>query len=178
MKEEREKIFSTENGEEQSAKLEESNNDSELQKEESKTPDWEDRYLRLFADFENFRKRSIKERLDISNSVKSSLVASFIPLLDDLERAVANMTEDDKKSSTFEGVKMLISKFQNILSSLGIMELKIDINNEKLDPSKHEALTTMSVEDQLHKGKIIAVVEKGYTLNNNIVRFAKVIIGE
>ena len=151
--------------------------DDELSVEQPVETDWEDKYLRLYADFENFRRRSTKERLELSSFVRSEAVCKFLPILDDIERAIVNMTEDDKKSATFDGVKMVQSKFQNILNNLGVMEMKINLNKDTLDPTKHEALTTMPTENESHKGTIITVAEKGYILNDSVIRFAKVIIG-
>ena len=147
--------------------------ESTVQSTPKENDNYEDKYLRLYADFENFRKRTTKEKLEMSSIIKSEVSSKFIAILDDLERMLSNVPNEEKNSSIITPIEMIKSKFLSILHSMGIKEMEISVNEDKLNPLKHEALTTMNVENDSQKGKIVAVVEKGYILNNSIVRFAK-----
>jgi molecular chaperone GrpE len=140
-------------------------NDSEIEVQVDEEPDWKDMYLRLSAEFDNYRKRIQKEKEDLTIRVKSSMIESILDLDNDLSIAT--------KYSKDEGVKLIISKIDNILKSHGIEA----IQTNEYDDNIHEVVSILPIQNPAHKkGSIVDVVSKGYTLNNKIIRYPKIII--
>ncbi len=135
-----------------------------------------DRYLRLFAEFENYKKRTARERIDMFKTAGEDIMISLLPVLDDFERALKEIkkNEDD---SLYKGVELIKNKFYETLKSKGLelMEVK---QGDAFDSESHEAITQIPAPDKKLKGKIIDVVEKGYTLGEKIIRYPKVVIGQ
>lgn len=160
----------TENIEEESVK--EASKEENL-KEELKA--WEDKYLRLYSEFENFRKRTQKEKADLISSSKGDTFKLILPILDDFDRALKSINEAEDINSLKEGVELIHSKIVKSLSGNGLEEMKTQ--EEEFNPDIHEAITNIPAPSEELKGKVVDVVEKGYKLNDKIIRFPKVVVG-
>lgn len=143
---------------------------------EDKFKDINDKYIRLYSEFDNFRKRSAKERLDLISSASGDLIKELLPILDDFERAIdANKNADDIEAVK-EGIILVHTKINKTLANKGLKEIEAKGND--FDAELHEAIAKFPAADESQKGKIIDVVEKGYYLNDKILRFSKVVVGE
>lgn len=135
-----------------------------------------DKYLRLYSEFENFRRRNAKERMDLIKTASSDLVSELIPTIDDFERAKkANETQEELKHVK-EGFDLIYNKLVKTLQAKGLKVMETE-KGTPFDADLHEAVTQFPVEDEKMKGKIIDTVEKGYFLGDKVIRFAKVVIG-
>jgi len=143
---------------------------------ESEITELRDKYLRLIAEFDNFKKRSMKERLDLMKTASQDVVMALLPVLDDFDRAKNASDNEDSDEEFSDGVNLVYTKLKNTLSNKGLKEM--ETNNENFDPELHEAITEIPAPDASMKGKIIDTIEKGYTLNDKIIRHAKVIVGK
>lgn len=152
-------------------KLKEENSLLQQQNDELK-----DKYLRIVAEYENFRKRTAKEKLEIRETVKASLMLDFIQVVDDMDRAVQHLDNVKDIEATVEGVKLISQKFLDFLKAQGIEEIAAQDLEFNLD--LHEAVTRFPVEDEEKKGKVVDVVQKGYKLNDKVIRYSKVVVGE
>jgi len=160
---------------------EQTENPSEEKVEEKKEPTFEekfietnDKFLRLHAEFDNFRKRTYKERIEFSKIASEDVLKSLLPVVDDLERAIKSMETVDDITIISEGVVLINNKFKNILVQKGLEEIKAE--GETFNTDFHEAIANIPSENEELKGKIIEVVEKGYSLNGKVIRFAKVVV--
>ncbi|WP_370089025.1 nucleotide exchange factor GrpE [Ekhidna sp.] len=134
-----------------------------------------DKYLRLYSEFENFRRRTSKEKLDLISTANKDLMSDLIPVLDDFERAMsASETSEDIKAVR-EGMQLIQNKFNKSLENRGLKKMEVKKGDE-FDDEKHEAITQIPAEKKL-EGKVVDVVEPGYTLGETVVRFAKVVVG-
>ena len=133
-----------------------------------------EKYLRLFAEFENFKKRTAKERLELFKTAGQEVISAILPILDDMERAINQTPEEEKKS--VEGFVLINNKLADVLkgNGLNVTETKI---GDTFDSEIHEAITLIPSDDD-QKGKIIDVTEKGYKLGDKIIRFPKVVVGQ
>lgn len=149
------------------------------EKVENKTEDLlaaeKDKFLRLFAEFENYKKRTTKERLDLYRTANKELMSALLPVLDDFDRALAEIkkNEDDE---LFKGVELIYSKFKSTLTSKGLTLMDIN-SGDDFNADIHEAITQIPSPTPDFKGKIIDVTEQGYTLGETIIRFPKVVVG-
>jgi len=135
-----------------------------------------DKYLRLYSEFENFRRRTAKERLELSKMAVSDLVSNLLPVVDDLQRAqVANEKQEDI-DAVKEGFDLISNKLIKTLEQKGLKIMETEKGSD-FDADLHEAITKFPVEEKDLKGKIVDTVEKGYYLGDKVVRFAKVVIG-
>ena len=134
-----------------------------------------EKYLRLFAEFENFKKRTTKERIELFKTAGQEVISAILPILDDFERAINQTPEEDKKS--IEGFLLINNKLADVLKSngLNVTETKI---GDAFDAEIHEAITLIPTQDDAQKGKIIDITEKGYQLGDKIIRFPKVVLGQ
>lgn len=148
---------------------------TETEKLQAEVGELKDKYLRLQAEFDNFRRRTAKERLDLINSASKDLVANLIPVLDDFERATKTMETTTDIEAVKEGVNLVYSKFYKVLESKGLKPM--NSSGEVFNPDIHEAITQIPAPTEELKGKVVDEVEKGYYLNDTVVRFAKVVIG-
>lgn len=142
---------------------------------EEKYNDLNDKYLRLFSEFDNFRKRTAKERIEESKTASENIIMSLLPVIDDMERALQTMKENQIPEADLEGLRLIYNKLMRTLQQKGLEE--IQSINQEFDTDKHEALTNIPVEDEAMKGKVIDVIQKGYTLNGKVIRFARVVVG-
>ena len=150
--------------------------ESKEQSSEEKYNELNNKFLRLYAEFENFRKRTNKERLDIINNANADLLKDLIPVIDDFERAIANNEDSEDVVAIKEGFSLIYNKYKGILQTRGLMPM--EAKGEVFDPEVHEAVANMPTDDKKLKGKIIDDVEKGYLLNEKVLRYAKVVVGQ
>jgi molecular chaperone GrpE len=134
-----------------------------------------DKYLRLYAEFDNFRRRTIKEREEARKMEGKDLIVSLLPVLDDFERALRSMENSTDVVPVKEGVALIQNKLKNTMTQKGLKVME-SIGNP-FDPELHEAITNIPAPTEEWKGKVIDEMEKGYFLNDKVVRFAKVIVG-
>jgi len=134
-----------------------------------------DKYLRLYAEFDNFRRRTQKERADERQNAGKDVIAALLPVLDDFERAMKAMETAADISAVKEGVALVQHKFKNILTQKGLKEM--DSKGQVFDADIHEAITNIPAPSDDLKGKVVDELEKGYYLNDKVVRFAKVVVG-
>ena len=134
-----------------------------------------DKYLRLFAEFDNYKRRTSKERMDLLKTANQEMVVALLPVVDDFERARQAMQTAQDINSVKEGVDLIYNKLTSILQQKGLKPM--DAVGSPFDPDLHEAITQIPAPDESMKGKVIDEVEKGYLLNDKVVRHAKVVIG-
>jgi molecular chaperone GrpE len=143
--------------------------------EETQAPDelaeMKEKYLRLYSDFENFRKRTAKEKIDLIQTASAGLIVDLLPVIDDYERALANAPEGEIS----EGIQLIFAKITATLQTKGLKELPA--KGEVFDAELHDCITQFPAPTEDDKGKVMEVVEKGYTLNEKVIRFAKVVVG-
>ena len=135
-----------------------------------------DKYVRLYSDFDNFRKRTIKEKGEIINSAGADVIKDLLVVLDDFERAVANNDKVEDAAVLREGFKLIQHKLVAVLQNKGLEP--VESKGEVFDADKHEAITNIPAADESQKGKVVDVVERGYNLRGKTLRFAKVIVGQ
>jgi molecular chaperone GrpE len=150
-------------------------NDNQNSSWEEKYKELNDRYLRLYSEFDNFRKRSAKERIDFAKTANADIFSVLLPVLDDFDRAAKASENANEVEPIKEGVKLIHHKFKQTLINKGLEEMS-SVGNV-FDSDLHEAITSIPVESPDDKGKVIEELERGYQLNGKVIRFAKVIVG-
>lgn len=135
-----------------------------------------DRYLRLSAEFDNYRKRTLRERMEMTKTAAESVMLSILPVIDDFERAMHSIEMGMDFEATKEGILLIYNKFKDFNKQNGISE--IEAVGKAFDTDLHEALTKIPAPSENLKGKIVDVIQKGYYLNEKVIRFAKVVVGE
>lgn len=150
--------------------------EEQLEKAELELLDLKDRYIRLQAEFDNYRKRTLKERMELLKTANESLLISILPVIDDFDRAMQIMDLSNEDNHTREGINLIYNKFQEFLKQNGIKE--IEAKGKDFDTDLHEAIVKIPAPTEELKGKIVDVVQKGYYLNDKVIRFPKVVIGE
>jgi molecular chaperone GrpE len=135
-----------------------------------------DKNLRLMAEFDNYRKRTLKERMDLLKTAGEKVLVDMLPLVDDFERGLKAMETSDDVQAVKDGVDLIYSKFISFLLQNGIKAIPTE--NQTFDTQFHEAITTFPAPSEELKGKIIDCVSKGYTMNDKVIRFSKVVVGE
>lgn len=143
---------------------------------EQKYNELNDSYLRLHAEFDNFRKRTLKEKAELIKSGGERVLTGILSLVDDMERALASLYETSDKDAIMEGMELIHTKFITFLKQQGVQEM--EAIGQPFDADRFEAVTTIPVEDASRKGCIVDCIQKGYQLNDKIIRFPKVIVGE
>lgn len=138
---------------------------NKLEEKEKELKELEEKYIRLYSDFENYKKRSYKEKVELLNKPSKDIIMDILPILDDFER-----------SEKTEGTNIIFNKFKSILTKKGLES--IESIGRELDTDYHEAVSYIDVSDDNLKGKIVGEVEKGYKLNGNIIRYTKALIGK
>ena len=136
----------------------------------------QDKFVRLHAEFDNFRKRTAKEKLELLNSAGAESIMSILPVLDDMERAIAHNSEVNDIDAVKQGFELIHQKFANILMVHGLKPMVA--KGQPFDPELHEAISQLPSPDSKMKGKVLEVVESGYTLNDKVLRHAKVVVGQ
>jgi molecular chaperone GrpE len=153
-----------------------SGQDEELERLRDELQEQKDKYLRLFAEFDNFRKRSARENLDLRSTAGKEVITSLLDVLDDCDRAEKQLQESENIDQVKEGVQLVFSKLRSTLQAKGLKAMT-SINTD-FDVEKHEAITELPVQDSSLRGKVIDEVQKGYYLNDKLIRFAKVVVGK
>jgi len=149
---------------------------AEENKAEAELAEMKDKYLRLMAEFENFRRRTAKERIEFSKTATEDLMTDLLPVLDDMERARQAMETSKDFDAMLEGLELVFHKLKHVTQLKGLKPIQIE-TGDNFDSDFHEAVTQAPAPSEELKGKIIDVIEKGYTLNDKVIRFSKVIIG-
>jgi molecular chaperone GrpE len=154
-----------------------SNPDGEdaMEKVQSELEEQKDKYLRLFAEFDNFKRRSAKERIELIQTAGKDVIVSMLEVMDDCDRAEKQLNESKDITTQREGIQLVFNKLRSTLQAKGLTAME-SINTE-FDVEKHEAITEIEVPEKM-KGKVVDEVEKGYFLNGKIIRFAKVVVGK
>jgi len=169
--------------------LQENNPDSSEETTEE-VPSWEeekealtlqatelkDKYLRLFAEFDNYKKRTAKEKLDLTATAARNTILSLLPVVDDFDRALVADGDDSTEEKLSEGIKMTINRLYKSLDTVGLKVM--ESNGETFDPDLHEALTEIPAPNDDLKGKVVDTIEKGYFLKEKLIRHAKVVVGK
>jgi len=152
----------------------------ELSKEETleiQVKEATDKYLRLYSEFDNFRKRTQKEKIELYKTAGEGIISAVLPVLDDLERAKKANQESDDAQGIKAGIKLIQDKLVNILKTKGLEAVESPIGQD-FNVQFHEAITQIPAPSKKEKGKVLDVVEKGYELNGKVIRFSKVVIGQ
>ena len=148
----------------------------ELEEANGKIANLEDKYLRQVAEFDNYRKRTIKEKAELIKNGGERAIESILPVLDDFERAISNMAKDENAAEIMTGVELIYNKFVGILKQNGLE--KIETEGADFNTDYHEAIAMIPTPDEALKGKVLDCVQTGYTLNDKVIRHAKVAVGE
>ncbi len=165
--------------EDQTGTEEQQENNTEAPKEltaEEKLAELNDRFLRLYAEFDNYRKRTNKEKVDIITNANAGVLADLLPVMDDFERAILNNQQADNLEVVKEGFQLISNKFKAILEAKGLKQMQA--KGTAFDSELHEAIANIPAPSKKEVGKVIDDVEKGYYLNDKVIRFAKVVVGQ
>ena len=150
--------------------------DQKLQKVEEELEKVNDKYLRLYSEYDNYRKRTLKEKIDLSKTAAADVITTFLPVLDDFERAIKAIESISSDPNPLkDGVILIYSKFLTLLNQQGLEQMRTI--GEEFNTDYHDAITHIPTATPEQKGKVIDEVEKGYTLNGKVIRYAKVVVG-
>lgn len=168
---------STENTEKESAHEEQlpASAASEEEVLSEKLTEANDKFLRLYSEFDNFRKRTAREKIELSKTAGEDIFKTILPVLDDFERGIKAAEEASDVAAVKEGMNLIFQKFKNSLQQKGLAEM--ESKGLAFDADLHEAITNIPAPDDSMKGKVVDELEKGYTLNGKVIRFAKVVVG-
>ncbi|MGB3608136.1 MAG: nucleotide exchange factor GrpE [Psychroserpens sp.] len=157
-----------------SPELEEVSEEEQLKEDLAKE---KDKFMRLFAEFENYKRRTTKERIDLFKTASEDVMLSMLPVLDDFERALLHIEDDKEAEELRKGVLLIYNKLLTTLEKKGLAKIEV-IKGDVFNADNHEAITQIPAPSDDLKGKIIDVVEKGYKLGEKVIRFPKVVIGQ
>ncbi len=143
---------------------------------QEKVDELNDKYLRLYSDFDNYRKRTHKERLELSRTVSAEVITDLLPVMDDFERAIKSTADAQDCNAVKEGVNLIFNKFRGILEKKGVKA--IDAIGQEFNTDFHEAITFIPAQSEEQKNKIVDEIEKGYMLGDKVMRYSKVVIGQ
>jgi molecular chaperone GrpE len=155
--------------------VEDNQADTKLTEMQVAVNELKDKHLRLLAEFDNYKKRTMRERLDLLNSASKEVMVNLLPVLDDFDRAKKSADDPSNDEIFSEGVTLVYNRLYNILQGMGLKAMTS--TGEPFDVELHEAITEIPVPDESMKGKVIDTLEKGYLLNDKIIRHAKVVVG-
>lgn len=150
--------------------------ESESEKLEAELALEKDKFLRLFAEFENYKKRTTKERIELYKTAGQDIMSSLLPVIDDFDRGISEISKT-KEKELLKGVELIRKKLINVLNGQGLSEIKT-VSGDAFDAEIHDAVTQIPAPSEDLKGKIVDVIEKGYTLNDKIIRHPKVVVGQ
>ncbi len=163
-------------GQETAEPTEEEKLRTELAEANEKIALLEDKYLRQLAEFDNYRKRTMKEKAELIKNGGERTIESILPVLDDFERALSNMSKDESAAEMMKGIELIYNKFTGILKQNGLQ--KIETEGADFNTDYHEAIAMIPAPDESLKGKVLDCVQPGYMLNEKVIRHAKVAVGE
>ncbi len=166
----------THDKEEKKKKLKKDKKDAVIEEMAAKLEELSDKHLRLQAEFDNFRRRTLKEKAELIKSGGESVLVSILPVIDDFERALGLLKNVADEDAGKQGTLLIYNKFSEFLKQNNVKE--ISALNQDFDVDLHEAITKVPAPEENMKGKVVDVVQKGYTLNEKVIRFAKVVIGD
>ena len=149
--------------------------EDDLKQAEERLAEVSDKYVRLAAEFDNYRRRTAKERLELISTASEDVIKGFLPILDDCERALQVLKQSDSSAAAIEGTELIYNKIFTFLKGKGLKQ--IESVGKELDTDFHEAVAQFPVEDPEKKNKIIDVVQQGYLLHEKVIRYAKVVVG-
>ncbi len=149
---------------------------SKLKDSNEKMEELHDKYLRLSAEFDNYRKRTLKEKIDLTRAAGEQIMLNLLPVVDDFERGIKNLNESQEINAVKEGMILIYNKFRSFLNQNGVKE--IDAKDKEFDVDLHEAVTKIPAPNKELKGKVIDIIQKGYIMNEKVIRFSKVVVGE
>ncbi|MDX9772503.1 MAG: nucleotide exchange factor GrpE [Bacteroidales bacterium] len=141
-----------------------------------KLTEMQDRYLRLSAEFDNYRKRTLREKIELAQSGGEGVIIKLLPIIDDFDRAIISMRITDDCNAIKKGLELIYNKINDFLKQNDVQE--IAAVNEPFNSDLHEAVTSISVDNEALKGKVIEVTQKGYILKDKVIRYPKVVVGE
>jgi len=167
---------STEEKKEKKKKSKKDKKEAKIEELGEKLQDLQDKHLRLQAEFDNFRRRTIKEKADLIKSGGESVLVNILPVIDDFERAIESLKELPEDDPGKQGTVLIYNKFEEFLKQNNVKE--IEALHQDFDVDHHEALTKIPAAEEELKGKVVDVIQKGYCLNEKVIRFAKVVVGE
>jgi len=144
--------------------------------EQKKIEELNDKYLRLAAEYDNYRRRTLKEKMELAKSAGEDILINILPVMDDFERGLASIDKAKEVDAIKEGLLLIYNKFKEFLKQRGVKE--IEAKEKEFDTDLHEAVTKIPAPSEELKGKVVDVIEKGYLLNDKVIRYAKVVIGE
>ena len=150
---------------------------SELEKKDEEISALNDKYLRLYSEFDNFRRRTQKEKLELYKTAGEDIFSSLLPVMDDFERAIKSMEENKNLESLKEGVDLIYNKLNSVFKTNGLETMESSIG-KKFDSEMHEAVTQIPAPSKKMKGKVVDEIEKGYILKDKVIRYAKVVVGQ
>ena len=153
--------------------VEKNSSENEIQKEDQ---DFKEKYIRLYSEYENYRKRTAKEKIDLITNASENVIKELLPILDDFERAIDNNKNVEDASVLKEGFDLIYSKMHKGLLNQGLKPM--EANGKDFDSEIHEAITKIPAPNEKLKGKVVDVIEKGYQINEKVIRYAKVVVGE
>ena len=148
----------------------------QLEEAQQTIEDQKDKYLRLSAEFDNYRKRTLKEKAELIKNGGEKAISAILPILDDLERALANMQKLDDIQAMYDGIDLIHQKFLKTLSQEGLQ--KMEPVGEAFDTDFHEAIALVPAPEEAQKGKVLDCVQTGYKLNDKVIRHAKVVVAQ
>lgn len=148
----------------------------ELEEAKQALEDYKDKYLRLSAEFDNYRKRTLKEKAELIKNGGEKAISAVLPILDDLERALQNMQKADDVKAMYEGIDLIYQKFLKNLNHEGLV--KMEPVGENFDTDFHEAIALVPAPEEAQKGKVLDCVQTGYKLNEKVIRHAKVVVAQ
>lgn len=151
-------------------------NKDEIEKLKAEKSEINDKYIRLAAEFDNYKKRTLKEKSDLLKYGSEAVLQNLLPVVDDFERARKSISETSDIKAVIEGIELIYGKFSEFLAQNGLKE--IESINHGFNTDFHEAITRFPAPTEEMKGKIIDVIQKGYTLNDKVIRFSKVVVGD
>jgi molecular chaperone GrpE len=147
--------------------------EKEIQNEDQ---DFKEKYIRLYSEYENYRKRTAKEKIDLLTNASENVIKELLPILDDFERAIDNNKNVEDANILKEGFDLIYSKMHKGLLNQGLKPM--EANGKDFDSEIHEAITKIPAPNEKLKGKVVDVIEKGYQINEKVIRYAKVVVGE
>lgn len=149
---------------------------NEVEKLKSELAEQKDKYIRLFAEFDNYKRRTSREAIELRQTAGKEVIVSMLDILDDMDRAEQQLQESEMDKSIKEGVLLVFDKFRKTLQAKGLKP--INTLHSEFDVEKDEAVSEVPVDDKKMKGKVVAELQKGYYLNDKLIRFAKVVVGK